>query len=455
MNRIILFATCLVLGWHHQAVAKPNLVIILADDMGYGDASCYGGAITTPNLDRMASEGLRFTDFHSSGSVCSPTRAGLMTGRYQQRAGIPGVINADPEVPAHHHGLDPEKEVTFSELLNDAGYATAIFGKWHLGYTKNFNPMHHGFDRFRGFVSGNIDYHSHYDRMEVYDWWDGLSLIKEEGYSTHLITRHALNFIEENKDRPFCLYVAHEAVHSPWQGPGDPPQRGPDKKPVKSEKGSKERAFSETLIEMDKGVGEILDELKTLELAENTFVFFLSDNGPAGGSAGPLRGRKGSLWEGGHRVPAIAWWPGKIPAGETSDQLAISLDLMPTMLAMAGINAPEGLAFDGVDLTPVLTGGDSIPGRKLFWNGRAMRDGAWKLIRSGKGTEKGSVGLYNVSQDIGEQNNLAQQYPERVTDMLDAVEAWKVDVAENATPQSEGSSGKDDEEPVVKDAPPH
>ena len=434
----------LLLGLHLHAFAKPNLIVIMADDMGYGDAGCYGGSIATPNLDRMAAEGMRFTDFHSSGNVCSPTRAGLLTGRYQQRAGIPGVINADPKVGAHHHGLYPEKEITFAELLSSAGYTTAIFGKWHLGYAKKFNPMHHGFDQFRGFVSGNIDYHSHYDRMEKHDWWDGLALIKEEGYSTHLITKHAVDFIKENKDQPFCLYVAHEAVHSPWQGPGDPPQRGPDKGSTQRDEGTKERAFAEMLIEMDKGVGEILNTLKALELSGKTFVFFLSDNGPAGGSAGPLRGRKGSNWEGGHRVPGIAWWPGRIRAGATSDQLAISLDLMPTMLAMAGISAPEGHVFDGVDLTPVLTGGKTFPDRKLFWNGQAMRDGAWKVIRSGKGTEKGSVGLYNVAQDIGEQNNLAQQYPERVTSMLRAIEAWKADVAENATPQSDGGLGDDD-----------
>ena len=208
--------------------SKPNFIIIMADDMGYGDAGCYGGEIPTPNLDRMAKEGMRFTDFHSSGNVCSPTRAGLMTGRYQQRAGIPGVINADPKVGAHHHGLHPEKEITFSKLLKQAGYATAICGKWHLGYTKNFNPVHHGFDRFNGFVSGNIDFHSHYDRMGVFDWWDGLELRKEEGYSTHLITKQALDFIEKSKDGPFCLYVAHEAVHAPWQGPNDPPERGPE-----------------------------------------------------------------------------------------------------------------------------------------------------------------------------------------------------------------------------------
>jgi arylsulfatase A-like enzyme len=207
------------------------------------------------------------------------------------------------------------------------------------------------------------------------------------------------------------------------------------------------------LTEMDKGVGEILDTVRALELSERTFVFFLSDNGPAGGSAGPLRGRKGSNWEGGHRVPGIAWWPGKIPAGQTSDQLAISLDLMPTILAMAGVRAPEGHLFDGMDLTPVLTRNETMPGRKLFWNGRAMRHGPWKLIRSGKGTASGSVGLYHVVQDIGEQHNLAQRYPERVSAMLRAIEAWIVEVTTHATPQPGVGQPEEDQEPIVTGEP--
>ena len=296
--------TLVLLSAARTAHAKPNLILIMADDMGYGDASCYGGSTATPHLDRMAGEGMRFTDFHSSGNVCSPTRAGLMTGRYQRRAGIPGVINADPALESHSVGLDPDREITFAELLRDAGYATAVFGKWHLGYEARFSPVHHGFERFRGFVSGNIDYHSHYDRMETYDWWDGLEQIEEDGYTTHLITKHAIEFIEANRERPFCLYVPHEAVHSPFQGPDDPPQRGPAKAPGRQANGeppeaSRERAFSQMLVELDKSVGAILGKVRELGLSEKTFVFFLSDNGPAGvGSAGPLRGGREAIGKG-------------------------------------------------------------------------------------------------------------------------------------------------------------
>ncbi len=266
---------------------RPNFVIIMADDMGYGDAGCYGSKqLKTPHLDRLAANGMKFTDFHSSGNVCSPTRAGLLTGRYQYRAGIPGVINADPAIAAHHLGLESE-ETTFAEMLEAVGYRTGIFGKWHLGYSKKYNPTHQGFERFRGFVSGNIDYLSHYDRMETYDWWDGLEQIQEDGYSTHLITKHAIRFIEQHKDEPFCLYVAHEAVHSPWQGPNDPIQRGPNKgKPTRRRAGGdqKGRALSEMMTEMDKGVGQVVAKVKQLGLEEKTVLFFFSDNGPAGGS---------------------------------------------------------------------------------------------------------------------------------------------------------------------------
>ena len=414
---------------------KPNFVIVMADDLGYGDTGPYGGWVDTPNLDRMAAEGLKFTDFHASGNVCSPTRAGLLTGRYQQRAGIPGVVNADPAKAEHHSGLQAS-EVTFADRLRKAGYATALMGKWHLGYTKNFNPVHHGFNEFRGYVSGNVDYISHLDRMGVYDWWSGLDLIEEEGYTTHLITRHALRFIEENKDRPFCLYVAHEAVHSPFQGPNDPPQRVPSsgKKSKKGEERDTKEIYRTMLEEMDTGVGQILDTVNRLELAEKTLVIFFSDNGAMSvGSNAPLRGFKGSNWEGGHREPAIAWWPGRIEPGTVTDQLAVSLDLMPTMLELGGGSLPEGHKLDGVSLAPVLLEGKSLGRRKLFWNDVAMRDGPWKLMLKGKGLE--GIGLYNLDDDVGEQNNLADKYPDRVESMRAQIEAWTLDVNTGATEQ--------------------
>jgi len=434
------FAVCLLslLVVCSRVAAAPNIVVILADDMGFGDASCYGSkTLNTPHLDRLAQRGMRFVDFHSSGPVCSPTRAGLLTGRYQQRAGIPGVVNADPK-KNRHHGLHTP-EITFAELLKQAGYRTAVFGKWHVGYRKQFNPVHHGFDRFRGFVSGNIDYISHVDRMGFADWWKDEQRITEKGYSTHLITRHAVKFIEDNKDKPFCLYVAHEAVHSPYQGPDDPPVRavGKPRLPGKGRRDVK-AAYREMMTELDKGVGTIVATLKRLELQGNTLVFFFSDNGAnQNGSNGPLRGFKGSVWEGGHRVPAIAFWPGSVPAGSVCQQTAISLDLMPTMLDIAGVKPPRDHQLDGVSLLPVLTGEGQLPERRLFWefrNKATVRSGPWKLVVGERGL-KGQPGLFHLGEDIGEQHNIAGDHPDRVRKLTKALQQWRKDVQSDATQQ--------------------
>jgi arylsulfatase A-like enzyme len=429
-----------------ESSAPPNIVLIMADDLGYGDIGCYRGVggeagwIATPNIDRMAGRGLRMIDFHSSGNVCSPTRAGLMTGRYQQRAGIPGVVFADPKRPEYRHGLQ-DGEVTLPEVLGKAGYATAIFGKWHLGYEPQYNPVRHGFHRFRGYVSGNVDFFSHVDQAGAYDWWDGEKSIEEEGYVTHLITKHAVEFINDHHERPFFLYLPHEAPHYPYQGPGDKPIRQVGGKfSNQGARTDRKEAYREMVIEMDKGVGQVLAALEKHDLTENTLVWFFSDNGATSlGSNGPLRGQKGTNWEGGHRVPSIAYWPGKIEPGGTSDQLAITLDVMPTALALAQTSAPEGRPLDGVDLAQVLTTGKAIGPRQLFWNGAAMRDGDWKLVIEGRGkgrrNAQGEPVLFNLADDIGEQHDLAGEQPERAAQMLKAVEAWRSDVAKGATQQ--------------------
>ena len=416
---------------------RPNFIIILADDMGYGDSSVYDGWIRTPHMERMARQGLTFTDFHSSGTVCSPTRAGLMTGRYQQRAGIPGVVNADPKNADHHRGLQ-NSELTFAELLHEAGYKTAIFGKWHLGYDVKYNPIHHGFDRFRGFVSGNIDYISHYDRMETYDWWQGTEKVQEPGYLTHLLTKHAVRFIDEHKDDAFCLYVPHGAVHSPIQAPDSNSVRGPNKLPKKQRSTRpRDETVKFMMQALDENVGAILDAVQTGGIADKTLVIFFSDNGGAGHMrCDPLRGKKGTVWEGGHRVPAIAWWPGEIKAGTKTDQLCISLDLMPTMLDLAGVPLPVKRKLDGVSLRPLLLEGKPLGRRRLFWNGTAMRDGPWKLVTQAKDLSGGPM-LFNVAEDMSEATDLAPKHPDRVRQMLAEIETWKQDIAAGITPQPE------------------
>jgi len=413
---------------------KPNLIVILADDLGYGDLGCYGSERNpSPHLDALAAGGIRFTDFHANGAVCSPTRAALMTGRYQQRCGIVEVLFAASD---RDKGL-PRSEITFAKRLKDAGYATGVFGKWHLGYDPKFNPTHFGFDRFRGYVSGNIDYISHLDGTGVPDWWDNATPITEEGYTTHLVHKHAVQFIEENKDRPFCLYVANEAVHSPYQGPNDPRQRFPGGggKLVNPPK-DRGRTYTEMIKAMDDGVGQIMATLKRLGLERDTFVFFFSDNGavPVGSNA-PLRGFKSSLWEGGHREPAIAYWPGKIPAGKVCDELTIGMDLYPTVLAVAGAAVADERNLDGVSLFSLLTERKSLGERTLFWaygEQRAVRQGPWKLDVSVR-NQTSSPALFHLAKDIGEKNDLAAAEPGRVKAMLAALAAWEKNVGVNAS----------------------
>ena len=435
----------LITTYAHSAtsnISQPNIIIILADDLGYGNLSSYGGDVPTPNIDKLAAQGLLFTDFHSSGTSCSPTRAGLVTGRYQHRSGVDGVINADPAHPTYQTGISSNKEITYPSLLKSVGYKNALIGKWHLGYLPQFNPMNIEFDVFKGFLSGNIDYISHYDRMQTYDWWEGKQHIKERGYSTHLITDHTIDFIKQNKSQPFSVLVAHEAVHSPMQGPNSPIQRGPDKaKNKKDRKDARapEQVFDEMLTELDKSVGKIMQSVVDEGIAERTLIIFTSDNGPMKyASAGPLKGGKGSMAEGGHRVPMIAWWPGTIQAGNVSDETLISLDFMPMMLALSGAKSPLGHQYDGLNMTPALLQ-KPMPKRQFFWRNsginnakitepvgyempKAIRDGDWKLIASAFYDD---IKLYDLSNDIGETKNLASKHPQRVNTMLKSLKDWE------------------------------
>lgn len=404
-----------------SAADRPNIIVIMADDLGSGDTSVYDGWVKTPQLERMAAEGLTFTDFHTNSSVCSPTRAGFLTGRYQQRVGIVDVVARHLDTP----GLDPS-ELTIPRLMKQGGYRTALFGKWHLGRETKFNPIHHGFDEFRGYLDGAVDYHVHKNT-----WFNGLEKEDQPGYSTHLITQNAVQFIEENTGQAFFLFVAHEAVHLPFQTPDDTPE---NRQPVpKSERWKRERIrpkYKIMLEEMDKGVGEILDAVKRTGMADRTFVFFLSDNGAIGaGSNKPYRGGKFSHYEGGHRVPAIAWWPGKIKAGSRTDELTVGMDLLPTFMALADIDIPQERKLDGVSLRGLLLNGDELPPRRVFFGyepklGTALRDGDWKMI-----VKLSKVELYDLSQDIGEKTNLVNQYPDRAKAMKTAIEAWKEEVA--------------------------
>ncbi|QDT36862.1 sulfatase-like hydrolase/transferase [Stratiformator vulcanicus] len=411
---------------------KPNIIIILADDLGYADVGCYGSKrFKTPNIDALAADGIRFTDFHSNGAVCSPTRAALLTGRYQQRTGITGVVTAKGH---RHTGLDLQ-ETTFAEVVKPLGYTTALFGKWHVGYNADYNPVRQGFDEFIGFVSGNVDYHAHLDQTGKEDWWKQDKLSPETGYTTDLITDHGVDFIQHNKDRPFLLYLPHEAPHYPYQGRKDPPRyqpgRGRTKDPVTP------AVYKEMIEVMDEGVGRIRKAVVDAGISDNTLIFFFSDNGPAGpGSAGPLRGKKGQIWEGGHRVPAIACWPGRIEKGKTSDLPAMGSDLLPTIAAISGAALPQDVTLDGIDLLPYLFQNKQLSDRPLFWGVRnqlAIRKGDFKLV-----TDKSfsNPSLYNLSSDLGEKDDIAAAHPELVKDLLSLLKHWYADVNRNVKKRS-------------------
>ena len=402
----------------------PNIVLILADDLGCGDTSLYDGWIETPRIDQMAREGVRFTDFHSNSSVCSPTRAAFLTGRYQQRVGIVDVIARHLDTP----GLEAT-ELTISKLMKQNGYRTALFGKWHLGSEPRHNPTHHGFDEFIGFLPGGCDYHRHRD------WLDGTQFKEQKGYSTHIITDKSVDFIRRNTDNPFFLYVSHQAVHNFYQIPSDPPgTRGRDI-PLHGE--DARARYKIMLQDLDKGVGKILDTLKELDLDENTLVFFLSDNGAVrmGTNVRPYRGGKFSNYEGGHRIPAVARWPGRIKAGWTSDELIVGMDLLPTVMDIVGVDISKQRKFDGISIKDHLLGQADMPDRRVFFGyepklGTAMRDGDWKMQTKGDVIE-----LYDLSNDIKETTNIADAYPKRTAEMKAAIEKWKLEVTPKTASQ--------------------
>lgn len=304
-------------GLSAQAIlpARPNIIVIVADDLGYGDISCYGNqTIQTPHIDALAANGLRFTDFHSNGTVCSPTRAALMTGRYPQRTGVTGVITA---LEHRHAGLAVE-ETTLAEVVKTVGYKTAMFGKWHLGYQPEYNPVHQGFDEYIGFVAGNIDFHNHVDQVGEEDWWKQDQLCPEAGYTTDLITEHGIEFIQRNGGDPFLLFLTHESPHYPYQRRTDPVQYVPGKGRV-DKANEKPEVYREMIEVMDEDIGRIVQTVADAGLTEKTLIFFLSDNGPAGlGSAGDLRGHKSHVWEGGIVCRAS-------PAGRAPFRLALRM----------------------------------------------------------------------------------------------------------------------------------
>lgn len=412
------FAATSIFELQGSEPSKPNVVIILADDLGYADVGFHGCKdIPTPQLDRLARQGVQFSNGYVSGPYCSPTRAGLLTGRYQQRFGHE--FNSGPPPIPDEFGL-PVEERTIADRLHDLGYVNSLIGKWHLGSASWFLPQKRGFDEFFGFLEGQHSYLPGTDgALPIYR---GTTEVAEKEYLTDAFTREAVEFIERQQDRPFFLYLAYNAVHTPQ----DPhPKYYPQFSGIQDER---RRNFAARLTAMDQGVGAVLDKLTRLKLDERTIVVFLSDNGAPpsiGSSNAPLRGKKATTWEGGIRVPFTIRWPGRIPSGLVYDEPVIQLDLLPTILAAAGQTVTDADALDGVNLVPYLTKQKAgTPHEYLYWRfGRqfAIRRQDWKLV---KGRDETQARLYDLKNDIGEERDLASVHPQIVRELADKYEAW-------------------------------
>ncbi len=422
-----------------QAADRPNILFILADDLGYGDAGCYGNAgVRTPNIDRLAREGVRLTDFYANGPECTPTRAAFMTGRYQHRVGglecalgTGNVGRYDDAIrlrAKNELGL-PASETSIARMLKDAGYTTACIGKWHLGYEPKFFPQAHGFDYWFGVLGGGMDYFQHTEPEGLPALYLQGQPTKREGYVTDLITAEAVKFLQRTDAAPFFLYVPYTAPHAPYQGPQD------KKKPISEDAWSKgdQETYRSMIERLDDGVGIILAALAARDLVKNTVVVFASDNGgPKIARNAPLSGNKGSTYEGGIRVPCIVRWPGMIKPGTESAQMGLTMDLTASFVRIAG--AKPARKFDGVDLIQLLQdGGDPQP-RTLFWRGR-RGENTWRGVRAGplkyvthKTGAKSEEWLFDLSTDVAEKHDLLKARPAEAQRIRQLLSNWEEEV---------------------------
>ena len=406
----------------------PSFVFIMADDLGYADLGCYGArAPITPRLDRMAAEGLRFTDGYANAPVCSPTRFALITGRYQYR--LRGAAE-EPIASAARTRADlglPAGYPTLPSLLASAGYATALAGKWHLGYPPHFGPLKSGYQEFFGPLGGGIDYFRHCDRRGVHDLFDGEAEVHRIGYVTDLISDRAVQVIERHaRNRaPFLLSVHYTAPHWPWETRDDEAESHRIGSAIHHVDGGSVEIYQTMIRHMDEGIGRILDALDGTGAAAETVVVFTSDNGAERFSdSWPFVGKKMDLLEGGIRVPLIARWPAVIRPGGVTPQVAITMDWVATFLAAAGVAPDPGHPLDGMNLMPVLGDPTHVTERELFWrmkhrSQRAVRSGAWKYLAM-----DGHEYLFDLARDARERANLARRYPERLTELRNRYDKW-------------------------------
>lgn len=452
--------------------APPNVVVIVSDDQGYRDLGCFGSdEVLTPQLDQLAREGVKLTSFYVTWPACTPSRGSLLTGRYPQRNGIYDMIRN--EAPDYGHRYSPDEyavtferiggmdtsEILISQMLNQAGYATGIFGKWDLGSLQRYLPAARGFEDFYGFTNTGIDYFTH-ERYGVPSMFrDTQPTTEDKGtYSTDLFRREAVRFLKAHHDRPFFMYLPFNAPHgasnldpkirSGAQATEEYRKLYPklqqqakyirrdfryEKNALVRNDASRRLEYAASITCMDDAIGEVLDLLDEYELADDTIVIFFSDNGGSGGSDNsPLRGRKGQMFEGGIRVPCIVRYPPRIPAGQTSDAFLTSLELVPTLLNLCGVQPPEGVTLDGYDILPVLAGEEDSQRSTMFWQRRgdkAARVGHWKWVESSRGN-----GLFDLSHDIGETTDLSDSHPEKLAELKSRFAQWRLEM-DNSEPR--------------------
>jgi arylsulfatase A-like enzyme len=430
-------------------MSKPNFIIFLTDDQGYGDLSCMGATdFSTPNLDQMAESGVRFTDWYSNSPVCSPSRASLLTGRYPGNAGVRAILQGHRTAT----GL-PTEVPTIASALKKIGYYTAMSGKWHLGLAEGSRPHDHGFTDWFGFMAGCIDYYSHIyywemnrdGKSQYHDLWENGKGIRRNGeYFTELITEYAIKYIRRSLelDKPFFLYIPYNAPHYPMHAPEKYLERFPNLKWDR-------QIMAAMLSAMDDSVGKIIDELKKHDLYDNTITFFQSDNGPSresrnwldgnldpyyGGSTGKLKGHKFSLFEGGIRSPAIINWPKNIPSGQVINEPGVAMDIFPTFLTAAGVDLNQ-YELDGKNILPMVIEGKKSSHDGLFWEMNeqtAVRKDKWKLVLNGHLVEdvpsEDNVHLSDLENDMAESINLKEKYPQITKELKKIAQDWRTGI---------------------------
>ena len=427
------------------ATAKPNIVLIFIDDMGYGDIGPFGNTVNqTPHLDRMAAEGNVLRQFYVANTACTPSRAALLTGTYAHRIGMDGTVT----FPGDRRGLNPD-EITIAEMLREVGYATGIFGKWHLGDQKPFLPLAQGFDQYFGIPYSNnmwpgnekgnpLTNYGPYTPLPFMLQNEVVAYVADgadQSLLAEVITDAAVEFIQVHKDRPFFCFVPHAYVHNPRYARPHIMERA---------EGNVDRANVE---EVDDSVGRILDTLRKLEIDDNTLVIFTSDNGGAAGmSMGPLRGKKSSpKYEGHMRVPTIAWWPGRIEAGSESEEIAVTTDLLPTFAELAGAEVPDDRTIDGKVVTDILLGKAEAesPHKLHYYEVEGIRRGNWKVVRGKKNIE-----LYNLKNDLGETKNIAKRHP----DLVEKLEALLNEHSKRIEADTRPAAFIEDAKPILDEA---